>query len=176
MLMNLSDYFLIGKIGKAKSFKGEVFFIVEDEEVFYSLDDFQEMNLLINGKLIVYPLQTMKVNNGKVVLKFKGFDTPEMTDMIKNCEVYINKEDLPESNEEKTFSHELIDCSVIDLSLGEIGRVDYIDKSSAQTLVYLKHQEEEFIFPLIDEFIIDIDLKKKVLTTQLPEGLLDINR
>lgn len=175
--MNLSDYFLIGKIGKPKSFKGEVFFIMEDEEVFFALGTLTEMKLLIHNKLIVYPIERMSINNSnRVLLKFKGFNTIEMANMIKNCEVYIEKENLPASDDDNVFTHELIGCKVVDEHLGEIGLIDYIDKSSAQELVYINKDDEELIFPLIDEFIVSIDLATKTLTTSLPEGLLDINK
>jgi len=175
--MNLSDYFLIGKIGKPKSFKGEVFFIIEDDEVFFALGELNEMKLLIRDKLIVYPIQKMAVkSNNKVVLKFNGFDSIEMANMIKNCEVYISKEELPASDDENIFTHELIGCMVVDEKLGDVGEIDYIDKSSAQELVYINSDSDELIFPLIDEFIVSIDLENKTVTTNLPEGLLDINK
>jgi 16S rRNA processing protein RimM len=175
--MNLSDYFLIGKIGKPKSFKGEVFFIVDDDEVFFALGEITTMQLLIRDKLITYPIEMMSVkSNNKVTLKFKGFDSIDMANMIKNCEVYIDKEDLPVSDDDNVFTHELIGCMVIDEKIGEVGLIDYIDKSSAQELVYINKDNEELIFPLIDEFIVSIDLENKMLTVNLPEGLLEINK
>lgn len=175
--MKLSDYFLIGKIGKPKSFKGEVFFNMEDEEVFFALGDLEQMNVRIGQKMVVYPIEKMSVkSNNKVSLKFKGFDNVDMANMIKNCEVYIEKEKMPASGDDNVFTHELIGCTVIDQKLGEVGVIDYIDKSSAQELVYLKQNEEELIFPLIDEFVVEIDLSKKTMTTDLPDGILDINK
>ncbi|MFT6746539.1 MAG: 16S rRNA processing protein RimM [Glaciecola sp.] len=175
--MNLSEYFLIGKIGKPKSFKGEVFFIIEDDEVFFALGKITEMKLLIRNKLIVYPIENMSVkSNNKVTLKFKGFDTIDMANMIKNCEVYVKNNELPASGDDNVFTHELIGCMVVDEKLGEIGLIDYIDKSSAQELVYIEKDGEELIFPLIDEFLVSIDLASKKVITNLPEGLLDINK
>jgi len=175
--MNLNDYFLIGKIGKPKSFKGEVFFNMEDDEVFFALGEITSMNVLIHNKLIVYPIEKMSVKtNNKVVLKFKGFDSIDMANMIKNCEVYLENENMPVSDDDNVFTHELIGCMVIDKKLGEVGLIDYIDKSSAQELVYIENNDEELIFPLIDEFVVSIDLENKTMTTDLPEGLLDINK
>ena len=175
--MNLHDYFLIGKIGRPKSFKGEVFFIVEDVEIFFALEELESMNVLIGNKLIVYPIEKMAIkNDDKVVIKFKGFDHIDMANMIKNCEVYLENEKLPTSGENELFTHELIGCMVIDEQLGEVGLIDYIDKSSAQELAYILKDDEELIFPLIDEFIVSIDIPAKEVKTCLPDGILEINR
>ncbi len=68
--MKLSDYFLIGKIGKPKSFKGEVFFNMEDEEVFFALGNLEQMNVRIGQKMVVYPIEKMSVkSNNKVSIR-----------------------------------------------------------------------------------------------------------
>ena len=75
----------------------------------------------------------------------------------------------------KMYGYEITQ-HVKDKTAGEIGVIDYIDKSSAQELVYIIKDDEELIFPLIDEFIQEINLSEKIMKTDLPEGLLDINK
>lgn len=175
--MNLNEYFQIGKIGKAKSFKGEVFLRISDEEVFFALEEILDLKLLIKGKLISYPIEKIQVKNATaVVVKFKGIDDITMAELIKNCEVYIPKSILPASESEEVFTHEFIDCTVIDEQYGTIGVINFIDKSTPQMLAYLEDENgKEVFFPLVEEFITEIDIKNKSIHTQLPSGILEIN-
>ena len=174
--MNLNDYFLIGKIGKAKSFKGEVFLRISEEEIFHELEEIESLVVNIKDRLIKYPIEKLEFKNNKTaVVKFKGIDDSIVTERIKNCEVYIPKELLPESDGEEAFTHEYIGCRVMDETKGELGEINYIDKSSAQYLAYLEIEGKEVVFPLIPEFIVELDLQNKILRTDLPEGILEIN-
>ena len=175
--MNLNDYFQIGKIGKAKSFKGEIFLRISDEEVFFALEEIKELILSIKGKLITYPIEKLNVkNSNSVVIKFKGIDDITMAELIKNSDVFIPKSQLPISDTEEVFTHEFIDCKVVDEQYGNVGTIVFIDKSTPQLLAYLEDENgKEVFFPLIDEFIKEVVIAEKTIYTQLPTGILEIN-
>ena len=133
--------------------------------------------MLIRNKIVSYPIQKLTVKNGKnVTVKFKGIDDSTMAELIKNCEVFIPKSLLPEAEDDEVFTHEYLDAQVQDKTYGNIGTIEFIDKSSAQYLAYLKSSSnKELFFPLIEEFIVSFDPKAKILLTELPEGILEIN-
>lgn len=174
--MNLSNYFLLGKIGKTKSFKGEVFFHFTDGEVIASLDELESLFLKIGGKIIEYPIEKLSFKNGgTAVVKFEGINNEEMAELLKNSEVYIPKDWIPEPSEDEFFAHDLIGCFVEDKTYGKLGKIDYIDRQSPQLLVYLQKEDKELFFPLVEQFIVKLDFKNKTLFTDLPAGILDIN-
>lgn len=174
--MNLAEYFEIGTIGKAKSFKGEVFLHLKEIGLIEEMENFNSLFVDIKGKLIKYPIDKLQFKNTTtLVIKFKGIDTPEFAEMIKNCKTYVPLSDIPESTEERIFVHDFIDCEVIDSSYGNIGKINYVDTSTPQTLAFVNYQNKEVVFPLIDEFIIEVKLDKKQIYTTLPNGILELN-
>ena len=46
--------------------------------------------------------------------------------------------------------------------------------SSVNTLFVVEREEEELLVPAQEEFIVGIDQKQKLITVELPEGLLNL--
>ncbi|RKV88268.1 MAG: 16S rRNA processing protein RimM [Bacteroidetes bacterium] len=64
----------------------------------------------------------------------------------------------------------LIGFTVVDRTYGDIGKVTAIDDSTVNTLMAVGDK----LIPAQEAFITKIDNTKKIIYTQLPEGLLDI--
>ena len=64
----------------------------------------------------------------------------------------------------------LIGFTVVDRTYGDIGKVTAIDDSTVNTLMAVGDR----LIPAQEAFITKIDNTKKIIYTQLPEGLLDI--
>lgn len=69
----------------------------------------------------------------------------------------------------------LVGYTIIDEELGEVGVISALIDNPAQLLANVTTMAgDEVMIPLPDEFIVDINKKRKELTVTLPEGLLDI--
>ena len=86
-----------------------------------------------------------------------------MTDKISKKE----KDRLDEDN--------LIGYSIIDTNLGKLGEVIYINSQTPQQLIYVKKDQKEFCFPMHKQFIKAVNSKEKILKTEIPEELLNLN-
>jgi 16S rRNA processing protein RimM len=60
---------------------------------------------------------------------------------------------------------------VLDLTLGEIGKVLKVNDQTSQPIIVVINNNSEIMIPLVDDFLIDINRDKKTLTFNLPEGL-----
>jgi 16S rRNA processing protein RimM len=174
--MQVNDCFYIGKIGKPKSFKGQVFVRFDADNTAY----FSELNsffLLVAGKkLVEYPIEAFEFKNESTgIVKFQGINNQEDADRIKNTEVYIPEAIVKANDDEGVYLHELIGFTVVDNDLGEIGKVESVNDNSVQTLLIVKHLYTEHIIPYVDAFVTEVDTENKTIHTNLPEGLLDMN-
>ena len=173
--MNLKDCFYLGKIGRPRSFRGEVNFIFDNDTPELYLE-MKELLVLVGKKLVTYKVEHISLkNNGQGIVKFKGFNSKEDVDRIKNFEVYLSNEYLPELEEKEYYIHDLIGCIVIDEKLGEIGIVREVNIATSQRLLMIGEEINEKIIPLIDQFIMDVNKTDKIIKTSLPEGLHDLN-
>lgn len=173
--MDIKDCFYLGKIGRPRSFKGEVNFIFDNDHPEDYVDQ-KELLVLVGKKLIPYKVDRISIkNNGQGIIKFKGFNSEADVNRIKNFEVYLSNEFLPELDEQDYYLHDLVDCLVVDEKLGELGRVREINDQTAQRLLMIGEEHDEIIVPLIDQFVININKADKLIKTNLPEGLIDLN-
>ena len=61
--------------------------------------------------------------------------------------------------------------TVLDLSLGNIGKVKEVNDQTSQPIIVVNDGLNETMIPLVDDFLIQINRDKKTLTFDLPEGL-----
>lgn len=174
--MNLEEYIEIGVIGKAKSFKGEVFFHLKSLEFKNVVTRADALKIPIGNKLVSYPIANCYEKNGNtLVVKFNGIDSKDMAELIKNKTVYLPFEHTSSAKGEELYSHELANCKIVDKNYGNLGKIKYIDNSTPQLLVFIDFKGSEAIFPLNDSFIQEINLQEEIIYTALPQGILEIN-
>lgn len=172
--MEVKDCFFAGKIGKAKGFKGECLLHHDVDEVNVLLKA-KEFWVLFNQRLVAYPIQKLSIKNDKsLVVKFKGIDSDEQVEWIKNKEVYLPLSALPKLADGEVYLFDLIDCMVVDEVYGEVGKVVGVNDQSIQRLLIVKSGRKEYVIPYIPEFISKIDTEQKTILTILPEGILDL--
>lgn len=58
---------------------------------------------------------------------------------------------------------------------GHLGEVTDVDDSTLNTLFIVDRQGEELLIPAQEDFIVDIDQQHKVITVDLPQGLLNLD-
>ena len=64
---------------------------------------------------------------------------------------------------------------VEEVNYGDLGEVTEVDTATINTLFVVDHQGEELLIPAQEEFILNIDQKHKVITMDLPKGLLALD-
>jgi 16S rRNA processing protein RimM len=62
-----------------------------------------------------------------------------------------------------------------DVRHGELGEVVEVDTATVNTLFVVEQEDgEELLVPAQEEFIVEINQEKKLITVELPEGLLNL--
>jgi 16S rRNA processing protein RimM len=114
------------------------------------------------------------VHDGRPVFKFEGVDS------ISDAQVWVGADVLvPESEralpEEGEYSHaDLIGCVVIGRSDGkQIGVVEGIEEGGGPVLLRLAG-EKEILIPFARKICPEIDVSRKEIRVDLPDGLLDL--
>ena len=57
---------------------------------------------------------------------------------------------------------------------GLLGEVVEVDTATVNTLFVVEKDGEELLVPAQEEFIVGIDQRRKLITVELPEGLLNL--
>lgn len=166
----------IGFIAKKHGFKGQISIKLDG----HPIKDYKNLKYIyieIEGQLIFYKIEYSSIQK-KIFLKLKLEDINDdnlAKELIKK-DVYVPRKNVTELQNNIFFNFEINGFKIQDKMKNYIGLVHEIITSSPQPiLIVLAKNENEIMIPLVDDFIISIDKKNKLITLDLPKGLTDIN-
>ena len=171
--MKKQDCFLLGTIFKLHGYKGDVN-IYNDNDIPLILSEIEFFFIEENNELIPYFAESKRNKKKNILLvKFEDIDTEEDALKILKKKVYLPKFILKE--EDLDYNKIIVGFDVIDKRLGKIGRVEFVNESTPQSLIIVKAGEKEFFIPFHEQFVLNIILEKKIIQVDIPKELININ-
>ena len=171
--MKKQDCFLLGTIFKLHGYKGDVN-IYNDNDIPLILSEIEFFFIEENNELIPYFAENKRNKKKNVFLvKFEDIDSEEDALKILKRKVYLPKSILKEQDLDQNKI--IVGFDVIDRRLGKIGRVEFVNESTSQSLIIVKGEEKEFFIPFHDQFVLNIILGKKIIQVDIPKELININ-
>ncbi len=166
----------LGFINKTHGFQGELSLAI-DSDISLSLEQFKSSFLFIeiDGLPVPFFVETIREKSGGVLVKFETIDTELQAKKIVGKKVLAEQmtEDKQDNDEEPAWFH-LLGYSVTDKTYGNLGSILEIQELPMQFLAACQVKNKEILFPLHEEFILEIDDVKHTILIDLPEGLLDV--
>ena len=171
--MKKQDCYYLGKIVSKFSFKGEILLKLDIDEI--NSIDFTSIFIEMDNTLVPYTINKISLHKSSLLrIKFENIDTEEKANKILKKETFLPLKDLPKLEGNKFYYHEIIGFKVIDEKTGEIGEVVEINDQTSQTIIIINNGVKKIMIPLVDDFLIDLNKKNKIITFNLPEGLIDL--
>ncbi|MFN5545572.1 MAG: ribosome maturation factor RimM, partial [Bacteroidota bacterium] len=68
----------------------------------------------------------------------------------------------------------VVGYTLVDIALGQIGILKALEELPNQIMLITRYKDKDVLIPAVEEFIIEIDDKKKLVLLDLPQGLLEI--
>ena len=164
------EVYKIGRLGKTHGVKGEVSFLFDDD-VFDRVDA-DYLVLMVDGILVPFFMEEYRFRSDTTaIVKFCDIDTQERARELTGCDVYFPRK-LADSDEGNMSWAEIVGYSIVDASTGRtVGKIASIDDSTINILFCL---EDGTLIPASEELITDIDQEKRIITIDIPEGLLEL--
>jgi len=171
--MKHEEAFYIGYVTKSRGLKGEV-------QVFFEFDGYEQLVFDIvfadmNGKLVPYFVASAKLQANKTgYFNFDDVDHIDKAQPLLKKKLYLPIAQMPERDEDEFFYTDLKGFIAVDETLGELGAILEVNEYPQQFVATVLYKETEILFPLNEDFIVEIDDETKILTLDLPDGLLDV--
>jgi 16S rRNA processing protein RimM len=160
----------LGFIKKTHGFKGVVKIWIENTELKHLPKE--PLMLEINKKVVPFFIENISKTDNEWQVKFEDIRSMEEAEDIVGLSVYLESGN---ESEEQLWVNDTIGYAIVDMHLGEIGKViDHIERTG-QDLLEISFQSKTYYIPFVDEMITDVDNEKHILFTNLPEGLIQIN-
>jgi 16S rRNA processing protein RimM len=163
----------VARITKTRGLRGEV---VAD-----ILTDFPERFEMLETVYIVKPdgeqiatkLENFWFQKGRVILKFKDFDQIETSESLRNCDVCIPEEEAIELEEDEFYDWELEDCEVETVAGEKLGKVKELMRTGGTENLVVQGATKDYLIPFAETICVEVDVERKLIKVDVPEGLLD---
>ena len=160
-----------GKISKPYGLQGEVHIILIPV-VAQKLKPGIPLFIDIDGQRVPFFIESLDlVSNVQAIAKLEFINSLAEARAYVGYEVFLDQRDAGDSEQKANRVDEVLGYRVIDLNLGEIGRVSDIVPSEMNPMWVIEHAGKEIMIPATDDFIQKIDHKNSLLHLDLPEGL-----
>lgn len=125
------------------------------------------------GSLIPYFVAQVKATGeNEYIVTFEDIATPQEAKKLVTKHVYADEKLLAATANQSPLMW--IGFNISDQHYGNIGILEDVMQTGAQWIGKLTYKENEVLIPLVDETLEAIDIKRKILKTKLPEGLLEV--
>lgn len=113
------------------------------------------------------------VSNDDMVLKFEEINSREEAKKFLNKKVYVFDEKSLQTNSEEEWGY-LTGYSIIDQHGNKVGQAEKIISHGIQMFIEMNYKGKAIHLPLHADLVKSVDQKKKLLTLEIAEGLLEL--
>ena len=171
--MQGEEYITIGKLGKPHGISGAFRFLFDRE--LKSKKKLPDHFMIRSGNnylpWFIKKLEWTGFNEG--IILFEEINTPEKAKAFSGSPLCLNE------SEAKTYFKE--SAGELDFLIGfkaiideQPGIIEEISEMPGQTLLHIKLNGKEIMIPFVEDFVVEINRRKKEITFELPDGLVEI--
>jgi 16S rRNA processing protein RimM len=169
------DMVLVGRIARTHGLRGHV--VVNAET------DFPETRFargaacwtLLETGPVKLVMQTVRMQNGRPIVVFDGYEALDAVERLLGRELRIPEQALVPLPEGVYYHHQLVGCAVETVSGAPIGQVARVDQGAGGSLLVVEGESGEVLVPLVTNICAAIDMERRRIIIEPPEGLLDLN-
>jgi 16S rRNA processing protein RimM len=169
------DWAVVGRIARPHGLKGQV--VVNPET------DFVEERFAAGASLWTRSsageeqlrVASLRLQNGRAIVGFVGFDRIEDVERLAGQELRVPEDTLQPLRAGTYYEHQLAGC-VVETATGDvIGEVAKVEGGAGASRLVVDGPRGEILIPLAVDICVDIDVGKKRIRIDAPEGLLELN-
>lgn len=175
-MIKKEEVYKIGIFNKPHGIHGELQFTFTDD-IFDRVDG-DYLVCLLDGILVPFFIEEYRFRSDSTALvKLEGVDTAERARMFTNVEVYFPVKHAAEADDGELSWNFFVGFRMEDVHSGFLGEVTDVDTATVNTLFVVERSEDgsELLVPAQEEFIVEIDQERRVITVDLPQGLLTLD-
>lgn len=162
----------VGQIVNTHGLRGEVKVVAWTDypEVFEQLE-----YVYLEKNKEKYDIKSVKYQKNNVILKLDKVNTIDEAQTLKNCVLYVLREQLGEP-EEGYYICDLIGITVIDEKDNTLGKIKDVISTGKCNDVYVVEPIDggrDILLPVIDDVILETDIDEQICRVHIIDGLLD---
>lgn len=170
-----AELIAVARIARPQGIRGEVIadLLTDFPDRFAALDEVRLAKP--DGTVELAHLEKARLHQGRVILKFKGSDSRNAAEMLRDVRVLVTRAQLVVLPKDTYYDFDLIDCAVITTAGQPVGKVTQVHNYGAAPLLAVRGETgKEVLIPLASTICLDVDVAQKRIVVEPPEGLLEL--
>jgi 16S rRNA processing protein RimM len=169
----MEEFVAIANIVRTRGLRGEVVadILTDFPERFEGLE--MVTGILPTSKRLDLKIENFWFQSGRIVLKFAGYDSIESAEALRNSEICVPESEVMELEAGEYFDWQLAGCEVETVGGTQIGQVREIMRTGGTELLVVQGETKEYLIPFAEAICREVDLEKKLIRIDPPEGLLE---
>ena len=156
----MNDYLAVARILTNYGFNGRLVLksLTDFNETLFSL---HEAFIDVFGDYRKFIVEETEEKNGRILIKFKNFDSFEDVKFLFGKEICIKSEQARKLGKDEYYVHDLIGSDVFqkDAFFGKV--IDVLTLEANDVLVVERKDGKEAMIPFVSDFVFDVDIKNK---------------
>jgi len=159
---------LVGKINGFFGVQGwiKIFSYTEPRK---NILKYQPWYFIDDGTYKAIEMTTGRKQSKTIVAHLKGIDNKDQAVQLIGKSLYIDKDQLPQLDDNEHYWHELVGFRVINKDGIDLGVVDYLVDTGSNNVLVIKGNKEHWI-PYIEPYLVSIDKKNRVINVDWDEN------
>lgn len=117
----------------------------------------------------------LRMHQGRPLVGFEGVGTITDAEALAGLELRIPEDALTPLPEGTYYEHELVGCEAVTVAGQSVGVVRAVEGTAGGARLVIGQGRGEIQIPLAREICVAIDVERRRITVDPPEGLLDLN-
>lgn len=166
------EYFEIGQIVNTFGIKGFVKVKPFTDDI-TNFETLKKVFILNKKQKNEYEIEEVKEHKNMVLIKFKGVDTIEQAELLRNSYIVISRKDTKELEEDRYYIVDLLGLEVFTDEGTLLGNVEDIYNTGSNDIYVVKNDlGKQILLPAISDVIKQIDIKNNKIIVHLIKGLI----
>jgi 16S rRNA processing protein RimM len=169
----MNDFVLVGRVARAHGNKGQV--IVNSDTDFPAQRFRSGETLLVGEALPPRRIRDVRFQKGRPIIAFDGVDSMNDAEMLAGAELKVPAPPAGSLPEGTFFHYDLIGCDVVDAAGERIGTVTAVEGTMEMSRLVVAGARGEVLIPLVAAICTEVDVARRRIVADPPEGLLGVN-
>lgn len=169
----MEERFQVGVLTAPHGVRGEikVYPTTDDPRRFKRL---KEVILDTGREERILEIESVKFFKQMVIVKFKGFDTPEEIAKYRQSSIFVTRENAVRLGRDEYFIADLMGLTILNEDNDQIGVLREVLETGANDVYVIDMTDgRELLLPAIKECILDVDVEGGQMKVHILDGLLD---
>ena len=169
------DLIVVARVARTRGLRGEVLadLLTDFPERFDNLDSL--IAIAPDGSRRSLQIEKHWFHGNRLVLKFAAYDSIEEAKELAGYQLAVPAGERVELPEDHFYEWELVGCRVETIDGTLIGLVrEVMHTGGVEILVVAGDAGREMLIPMARDICVEIDVSRKVIRVDPPEGLLEL--